>query len=429
MSQGCSQVNHRQHGGAALAVIAGLLVVAASTMAIRMARQVEGRTEQQVLTQTRMQRIQAALHAFAASQGRLPCPANGAQDTGLAMPATAVVTCANRNGTVPWVSLGLPVDDALDGWGRKISYRVPDGANGLTRPSGVGSAGSVGLSTYDGVTLLANQAWVLISHGASGLGAWRVAAPRMALPGAGGNEWSNSQPPPAMYYRREEALVNPTTGSDYALNDAAHFDDVVLFESITALEKQSAIEPLVVRLTQARLTTGNPLPVSFTGRNSNEHIITFDSGTRLGSITVTAGGGSGTVSVNADGTGIGVCSVGCSMDSESALNAGKSLTFKLATGKTADKLALGLLSVAPTLQLQFSFKLGGSPVGGAMTYPASPQTVTPGQLVALENIAPVFIPPSPPPIAPFDEVVITPLGSSSFFIASIRFCTAAENCN
>ena len=47
----------RQKGGAVLAVIAGLLVVAASTLAIRMARQVEDKTAQQQLTLQRMQRI------------------------------------------------------------------------------------------------------------------------------------------------------------------------------------------------------------------------------------------------------------------------------------------------------------------------------------------------------------------------------------
>ena len=107
----------RQRGGAALAVIVGLLVVAASTMAIRMARQVEARTDLVQLSQQRMQRIQAALHAFAASQGRLPCPANGAQDTGLAVPDTVVLNCppTSSDGTVPWVSLGLQSHDALDG--------------------------------------------------------------------------------------------------------------------------------------------------------------------------------------------------------------------------------------------------------------------------------------------------------------------------
>ncbi len=226
-----------------LAVIAGLLVVAASTLAIRMARQVEEKTQLQQLTQARMQRVQAALHAFAASQGRLPCPANGAQDTGLAVPAVAVVTCTNRDGAVPWVSLGLQADDALDGWGRKISYRVSDGANGLTRAAGIGSAGSLGMSVNDGGLLQTSTAWVLIGHGASGLGAWRRALPRMALPGAGGNEWNNSQAPPAVFFRRGEVLVDPATGVEYALNNVAHFDDVLLFESIAELEKHSGLSP------------------------------------------------------------------------------------------------------------------------------------------------------------------------------------------
>lgn len=42
-----------QRGGAVLAVMAGLVVVAASTLAIRMARQVQDKTAQQQLTQQR----------------------------------------------------------------------------------------------------------------------------------------------------------------------------------------------------------------------------------------------------------------------------------------------------------------------------------------------------------------------------------------
>ena len=53
-----------QRGGAVLAVMAGLLVVAASTLAIRMARQVEVKTELQQLTQARMERVAQALQAY-----------------------------------------------------------------------------------------------------------------------------------------------------------------------------------------------------------------------------------------------------------------------------------------------------------------------------------------------------------------------------
>lgn len=416
----------RQRGGAALAVIAGLLVVAASTMAIRMASQVEGRTEQQTLTQARMQRIQAALHTFAASQGRLPCPAAGGLDTGLAAPAAAVVTCSNRDGTVPWISLGLQADDALDGWGRKISYRVPDGPNGLTNTGSIGSPGTVGLSVNDAGTPKPQQAWVLISHGASGLGAWRVALPRMALPGAGGKEWDHSQLPlPPTFWRWGETLVNPVSGMDYALTDVAHFDDVLWFESIADLKTRSNHEQVTVRLTTARLDSITP--VAYDDRNTKIASITFDSATAWGNMTVTSTGGN--IARNTDGstasTGIGVCSDACDIDANSALDSSKSLAFKLSGGKTADKFALGVLSLDPTVQISFTFKLAGLNVGVPMVYPAlpgPPAAIVPYERTVVPNLLPSTA-------TPFDEVVVQPLGTSRFFIASIRFCTAVENCN
>ena len=121
----CTLPRRRKHvGGIALAMMATLLVVAATTLAIRMARQVEDRTDRHLETQARMERVRTALHAFAATQGRLPCPAAGALDEGQAVPLNAVDVCTNRDGTVPWVSLGLRADDALDAWGRKISYQI-----------------------------------------------------------------------------------------------------------------------------------------------------------------------------------------------------------------------------------------------------------------------------------------------------------------
>ncbi len=126
-------------------------------------------------------------------------------------------------------------------------------------------------------------AWVLISHGARGLGAWRRAVPRMAMPGAGGNEWSNSQAPPAVF-RRGEVLVNPATGVEYAVNDAAHIDDMLLYESISDLKKLAGHEPVTVRLTTARLDSITP--VTYTGRDANTTSITLDSATAWGQMTV-----------------------------------------------------------------------------------------------------------------------------------------------
>ena len=106
----------RQSGGAVLAVIAGLLVVAASTLAIRMARQVEEKAAQQQLTLQRMQRVAQALQAYwLVHSCSLPGGAMGNAGTGDAGGGT----------TVPWRTLGIPREDALDAWGRKISYRSP----------------------------------------------------------------------------------------------------------------------------------------------------------------------------------------------------------------------------------------------------------------------------------------------------------------
>ena len=422
----------RQKGGAVLAVIAGLVVVAASTLAIRMARQVEARTELQQLTQARMERIRAALHAHAASQGRLPCPANGAQDTGLAVPAAAVLSCppVSSNGAVPWVTLGLQADDALDGWGRKISYRVWDGATGLTQASGLALAGAAGLGVNDFGAPHNLTAWVLISHGSSGLGGWRVAAPRMPLPGAGSNEWSNTQAAPVEFFRRGEALVDPATGVEYALNNAAHFDDVLLYESIEDLKNRSGFE-LNTRMTTRRLDSGPGGKVTYTGRNANTASITFDSSTEWGDITVSSPGGN--ISRNAYGTGIGVCSGACNDDATAALDASKKLAFKLDVGKTAQKFSIGILSIEPTVEFLLTFKNGGIPVGSsvrvplpppppALPDPPPPKPVELGKLVKFD-----YLQPNPP--GSFNEVEIQPLGTSRFFIASIRFCTAAENCN
>ena len=421
----------RQKGGAVLAVIAGLVVVAASTLAIRMARQVEARTELQQLTQARMERIRAALHAHAASQGRLPCPANGAQDTGLAVPAAAVLSCppVSSNGAVPWVTLGLQADDALDGWGRKISYRVPDS---LVQVDAVKSSNSstAGLKVKDYLVDRYKLAWVLISHGASGLGAWRVFLPQMALPGAGGNEWDNTQAAPVEFFRRGEALVDPATGVEYALNNAAHFDDVLLYESIEDLKNRSGFD-LNTRMTTRRLDSGPGGKVTYTGRNANTASITFDSATEWGDITVSSPGGN--ISRNAYGTGIGVCSGACNDDATAALDASKKLAFKLDVGKTAQKFSIGILSIEPTVEFLLTFKNGGIPVGSsvrvplpppppALPDPPPPKPVELGKLVKFD-----YLQPNPP--GSFNEVEIQPLGTSRFFIASIRFCTAVENCN
>ena len=429
MQTGCLfklSTRRRIAGGIALAMIAMLLVVAATTLAIRMTRQVEDRTERVSKTQARMERIRAALHAYAATQGRLPCPVAGATSdesatgAGLAAPpGPSVTTCAARDGTVPWVSLGLRSEEAQDAWGRKISYRVFDD---LVRDDGVKNTASTnGLSVKDEAP---NRfAWVLISHGVSGLGAW-LPNGQPILPTPASQELANTQPT-GPFVRREESVVDldPATSPN-------HFDDVLMYESIEDLKNRSGFD-LNTRMTTRRLDSGPGGKITYTDRNSNTASITFDSATAWGNMTVASTGGN--ISRNADGTGIGVCSGACNDDATAALDASKKLAFKLDVGKTAQKFSIGILSIEPTVEFLLTFKNGGIPVGSsvrvplpppppALPDPPPPKPVELGKLVKFD-----YLQPNPP--GSFNEVEIQPLGTSRFFIASIRFCTAAENCN
>lgn len=377
-----------QRGGAVLAVMAGLLVVAASTLAIRMARQVEAKTQLQQLTQQRMERVAKSLEAYWVMHGcKLPNGAPGASKTG---DESAGGT------TVPWKTLAIQQADVLDAWGRKISYK---------RDGVVQVFGGSSVEPFD---------WALISHGATGLGAWFVGQStdqQMQAP-ANPDEQSNANLANPLKFKEEK------TGVDVLPSQI--FDDYVVWGTLD--EKLCNI----VKLPKAFLNSSTP--VTYTGRNANTTSITFDSATAWGQMTVSSAGGN--ISRNADGTGIGVCSGLCDTDANSALDSSKSLSFKLSGGKTAEKFALRVLSLDPTAQVSLTFLKAGILVDSydSPAPPAPEASATVGVTKVFENLMPPLPLPPLPPIS-FDEVVVRPLGTSRFFIASIRFCTAAENCN
>src|SRR5689334_11266997 len=62
----------------------------------------------------RFARAKAALVAYVADMGRLPCPADPTASTGIEVRAVSTKTCQNPQGTLPWKSLGLGPDDGFD---------------------------------------------------------------------------------------------------------------------------------------------------------------------------------------------------------------------------------------------------------------------------------------------------------------------------
>lgn len=97
----------------------------------------------------KLEAIDAALIRFVMLNDRLPCPADGAlpdTDTnyGFERNAGTVTGCVNgveNRGVVPWRTLGLPMDAAIDPWGNWVTYRPY--VNGNRSLTGGGSTCSV----------------------------------------------------------------------------------------------------------------------------------------------------------------------------------------------------------------------------------------------------------------------------------------------
>ena len=70
-------------------------------------------------TKSKQELIKVALIGFLRTNGRLPCPDN----SGSAVVASGVEvspchgTAADGYGVVPWITLGIPRDSVVDGWG------------------------------------------------------------------------------------------------------------------------------------------------------------------------------------------------------------------------------------------------------------------------------------------------------------------------
>ena len=377
-----------QRGGAVLAVMAGLLVMAASTLAIRMARQVEDKTAQQQLTSQRMQRIAQALQGYWLVHGcTLPDGAAGNASTGDA---------AAGGTTVPWRTLGIVPEDSFDAWGRKLSYKNNAQVNAFG-------------------TAAEPPGWVLVSHGPTGLGAWLPSGQQMPTPG-NADELTNANLSSPLQLKQESAGVH--------VLPANLFDDFLLWGSLAVGDCASSGmgEDVIKNL------LNDPNAIVFSGGGSGRPTVMTTAGS-LGPVKISALGKDNKgdtvpmdISTNADYTGLGVCGSGCGNASNRALGPDESLSFLLTdAGKTAKGLALGLLgltSTNTTVSVSVTFKLDGVTVGG----------VTKSALIS--NTLPtaaqrLIVAPSAAGTA-FDEVVVkTGDSTSRFFVTTVIFCQTA----
>jgi hypothetical protein len=298
----------------------------------------------------RLNAIDKALAAFVAENGRLPCPANPTNPSnhlnyGIANDGTPVGAggaCSFPTGVVPWKTLGLPPADTRDNWGYQISYRVYDGQYGLVQPDGMNAVecdatnaftggmaegattesppNAYGLCINDQHTLLTsflsyggNQkgltvsdtaaaivasdvAYVLISHGPTGRGAYSPSGSRRPIPSDGAADLPNVSAKPIQF------LKAPNSDSSVDVDAAGFFDDVVFYARIGDVlkaAKRSARDwpdTLFTSSTTSSMTTASLNP-------TYPHLMTTGTNVTGQAFTANADGSSVT-----GGTGVGAFS-------------------------------------------------------------------------------------------------------------------------
>ena len=236
-------------------------------------------------TNTRLATVDAALVAFVMVQKRLPCPADGtlasgAVNAGAELRDATQCTTDQSNGVVPWQTLGISENDATDGWQRRITYRVdpnlahnnaldmsmcdPAGQSTLSPSATCNAACTASALTSctppqaflvtKGIpirnaagTVLMNPnagpptgaAYVLISHGESGGGAYLSAGTLATSTSTDGTE-----------EQKNYANVAYAAATSYYVDDgisevagATHFDDILSHPTVLSVINKAALGP------------------------------------------------------------------------------------------------------------------------------------------------------------------------------------------
>lgn len=247
---------HRASGGFTLVEMAVVVALAGVllSMGIAIANSLMDNTRRAV-TKERMAAIKDIMAAYFVTNHRFPCPdtgdntgANQGRDgvenraVGGVVPdptsACSAAGAGNLDGTVPYLTLGLPREKALDGWGNFLSYRL-DTANNwhlsatFPPPPAVCPNIPAALSVFSAPAIaeVGTAVFVVLSHGANGLGAFNQGTTngsRNTLPpAANAAEFGNTQVVPA----------GPAGYRNYAYSDVAAtpFDDSVGYSTKSEL--------------------------------------------------------------------------------------------------------------------------------------------------------------------------------------------------
>lgn len=227
--------------------------------------------EKIAITQKNMRVVLDALVDFRATNKRLPCPALRTLNDDNALAYSE--DCTSNRGIVPARTLGIPEEYALDGWGRRLTYHVATtvcntDASGLpvncteghyrcTNPlvtpctTPVGNLTVRSSGTAGDVDITTTAAFVLVSHGANGWGAFTRGGAQQ-LPGGGvvpeGFEVENYAGTLNLY--RSEYYGLQRTGGGFT----TFYDDLILYRTRQQIEFE-VLDP-------AKMAIGENVPVA-----------------------------------------------------------------------------------------------------------------------------------------------------------------------
>jgi prepilin-type N-terminal cleavage/methylation domain-containing protein len=232
------------------AVVAIVALLTALTIATGIGVVAGGRMS---ATRQKMATLDQALLNYRLTHDRLPCPANASLGPGSAnfgveaanpgsctggtpaasssMNNAAGTAVSAAEGSVPALSLGLPADMMLDGWGNQFRYAVDvslttPGMFVLT-PSGA-ACGPITVKDANGNARTTTAIYALVSHGPNGFGAYTKSGAFTAGPPGASEQTNchcNASGNPLTYsatYVQKIPQTDSTSASTY-------FDDIVLF--------------------------------------------------------------------------------------------------------------------------------------------------------------------------------------------------------
>lgn len=467
-------MRHRQRGVAGVLIVLILVLVLVGFIAAYALSRFTSSADDRQLTLKRLAAAQEALELYAARTMRLPCPADPVGNTGDEVQASAA-TCTFNQGTIPWNSIGLLREQGVDAWGRKIAYRVYTGNKGsLTQPRGVsmvecdtdepspggttdltGSLGGLclpdppntinltlrtttpaqflngkGLRIMDGSADYDDAAYVLISHGQSGLGGFTSSGASVTIDDKTdpkGDELDNTK-------ATGPFVIKEFSDAETSILSNSHFDDFLAYRRLPDLISRIKLgarnwpdpttDNLSVRFDAAPVgaAAGSPSPPA-AGTNLATSSLAF------GAATVTALTG-GTTPQNFTYVDSGATGIGAG-GSNDFISAAEFESVRIDLAQSRRKFAVTLANfgyldngIPDRERVTFRFFLNGSAVGSILTKQGCGK-----KFDSASN------PVSPPPLATylidvgtdFDRVEITPLPApltAYFLLSEIAACTA-----